>query len=522
MAGIGDVQPKSINIPQMVGDNPPVATQSAVAALMEAYRNGFVTTNDILAHPGGNALMQAATDKAKMGAEQQQLGEFVSPDAVQARKSQIAMQQQQANELLDPEAIAARKEAQRLVREKTEMERETAFTKDYVAAWKRNNKTLYKADGTEDFRAEAEGGQKYLEHQTASDYNMKMLEGKPYTYIDPKTNAQITVWRNPLLQNVTPGTTEGDKNIEYYAREAAKHHKFLIQNDLEPGEADGGYKVTPKDVVDEPMSPMITALAPAPVVAPTPAPPGVGMGLGNTTRRFLDAGDVFAPAAPAAAAPVVAPKVTVAPTGEVTVQPDPNQGLQTGKSTDVVFKPDDYAKDMRTSELYKNWAEKSATIAAFRGTVKAYDAMPKGSITTQNDLDLATYALMLASPSASAGGRGMEGLKIKSLEESIPIMEQVYGIPGHLLKTHKFEEPVRQRIILATERKAQELENLARGVITGVKTRIEKEDFKADSILFGPELQLANTPMTGAEGAAGGGAIEKTVTLGGKTYRVRQ
>jgi len=97
----------------------------------------------------------------------------------------------------------------------------------------------------------------------------------------------------------------------------------------------------------------------------------------------------------------------------------------------------------------------------------------------------------------------MEGLRVKSLEESIPILEQFYGIPAHLLKTHKFEEGTRNRIILATERKAAELENLARDTVKSASQRIVSKGYNPELMLFGPEKQLIQQAATSAPAASG-------------------
>jgi hypothetical protein len=166
--GIESVQPKGISIPQMVGEVVPAATPSAVAQLADAFRQGFITTNDIMEHTGGTALARGLVEKKKMAAEQQLLGE------------------------------------------KAKGERETALTKDFVGAYLKYNLPLKKANGTPDYSGMAEVGQKYADMERTLAYAKGGMTGTPVKRVDPKTGQEYAVSINAFGEDVTE--SPGQKN----------------------------------------------------------------------------------------------------------------------------------------------------------------------------------------------------------------------------------------------------------------------------------------------------------------------
>ncbi len=484
MAGIQDVQPKQISTlgQPLVGSVTPAATPDSVAKLADAFRQGWITADDI-----------------------------------QKRQIQEPVLRQQAKEAISPEAIKARKEEQLLAGEKALGERETLLTKDFVAAYRRYNLPLKKADGTPDYSGMAEVGQKYADMERMRDVAKMGLHRNSVQSIDPKTNATITVFYNDFDEDITSPPGKTNPLVKKYQDMAFKARSFLVQNDKEPEVPEGGtppkIEVQPKAMMGVP-SPAPLDLSPDqtgvfPVVTPsTPA------GLAPTIQT------------PPPAGPII-PKVTIEPPGsgqQITIAPKSTpgaaasnlytgEGLVTGKGS---FDPDKFVSDVRASGMYKNWEEKSPFIADFRGIVKAYEKLPPGSITTQNDIALATTALMLATPGASAGGRGMEGMRITKLEEAQPLLEQLLGIKGHILKEHKFEEGTRQRIIDATERKAQVLEAQGKSAVQSAENRLKDQGYDPGKYLFDPEKQLL---FSGAPAGATGATSPRGRTVKLKSGR---
>lgn len=99
MAGIGAeaVTPLNINanafLQQAVAPSPDIVNPNAVAALTDAFRKGQISADDIIARYGDVA-------KTKDKAEIQGLSEFISPEAIEARKAAASLMGEKAKEEL--------------------------------------------------------------------------------------------------------------------------------------------------------------------------------------------------------------------------------------------------------------------------------------------------------------------------------------------------------------------------------------------------------------------------------------
>jgi hypothetical protein len=510
MAGIQDVQPKGINIPNMTGMVVPAATISAVEQLANAYRQGFITTSDILDAP--------------------------------ARRKKLDAEAMLASEQVDPLAIEARQEATRLAGETARGARETALTKDFVGAYLKYNLPLKKADGTPDYSGMAEVGQKYGDMERTLAYAKAGMTGTPTPRIDEKTGRTYSVMLNAYGEDVTDSPGQKNAALEHYRKLFRKASSFLIQNDNEPDIPEDGtapiIRVSPKDAAPGPDPAPVPAAAVTPVqrLAAAPVPPSpavvqqatagitpvVGVA-GGTIQGLPSAGAVWTGGTPQVfAAQPAAPKVVIQPTAtgqSVTVEPAaapvaeaakpevyvPGTGVLSGMGD---YKPDAAIKDARATELYKNWSEKSGSIAGFRTLVKNYQSLPKGSVTTQNDLALANSAMQIAAMGSSGGSpRGM-GQELKRIEESIPIIERILDLPDIVLQRDKFPEGVRERLIQVTEQKAREIESLAGDVIKTTGAQLKQRGYDPMEYLFDAEKQLLGQPARAAGGGAG-----RTITL---------
>jgi hypothetical protein len=229
-----------------------------------------------------------------------------------------------------------------------------------------------------------------------------------------------------------------------------------------------------------------------------------------SNQDIADRSQKVAPAA-------VVPKVTIQSPGAapVTIQTANEPSIPGAAPIQAAFDLDKYAGEARKVGTYDVWEKKKANIDNFRATAKRYDQL-KGKVTTQNDIALATDALIIAAPGSSAGGRGMEGLRLKSLEESIPLIERFLDLPDVVLQRDKFPEDVRKRIIEITEQKSQLLENSARDVLKNLRERAVQSGQDPDRVLFDYEKQLLGSSAAATpEGQAPRG---RPVTLkSGKT-----
>ena len=570
MAGIEDVQPKGITIPQMIGENPPAVTLTAMDQLLDAYHKGFIRTNDIMEHPGGNALARGLAERSKIEAERQlldeqrspemaalrkkklesdlmMLGEQTSSESVAARKKKLESELMLLSEQSSPESVAARYEAQRLVGEKARGERETALSKDFVGAYLKYNLPLKNVDGTPDYSGMAEVGQKYADAERQLAYAKMGLTGTPTKRLDPKTNREFMVTLNAFGEDITqPG--EGLKNpvLEHYQKLIRKNSTYLLQNNDEPSGPEGAeepqIQVSPKAIVDEPAAPMIERIT-SPTLADeiqrateTPArklfsPAGNLVEVQPAGRPITPlvaiAQPLPIPGMPTATGkyrmPVIEP--TTPPPAAVVIAPAgvppayvPGTGVLTSKAE---FKIDPRVEAARKSEFYANWAQKSAPIQTFRAQVVVYAADPENENTGQTDKALLLAANQIASTSASGGGgRGLMN-EVKLVEANIPMWDRIKDSPDLVLKRKLFPEGVRKRLIAETERQVESLESLARGVMGPVRDQLKAEGTDLTPQLYDAEKALFG-PTTGAQEAGAAPTLYRTTIIGGRTFRVKQ
>ena len=98
----GDGQPQEINAgiaaqPLVTSPDRSITDQDAVAKMADAFRQGFITTQDIMQNVG----MTGPRKKAEL----QQLSEYVNPEMIQARLNTAGAQGAQAN-LAKSQALA--------------------------------------------------------------------------------------------------------------------------------------------------------------------------------------------------------------------------------------------------------------------------------------------------------------------------------------------------------------------------------------------------------------------------------
>lgn len=486
MPGIEDVQPKQISSlgQAMVPTIEPVVTQDAMTKLTNAFRQGWITTNDIL---------DRAREQDKQNLVLQRAREEVSPEQVAARK--------------------AKAEAETAVSLQSKAEQNNKFA--YERFLKSGRALPRDEQGNVDHTAVISQGSDFLQADEEMKTALMGLQSQPKIVRDSKGNA-VVLDINAAKENVSYGS-------EAYKRyqKMLSHSSHILHGTPElSGVPAGAHPAV--DLSQTPGAPAATTpAAAAPVVVPA-APPGSVAALPVPGRVYGAPPVEIAPKIPSAvfpltdwtqqvpvihggpapsivipqqAAPVITPVAPPVAAAPPVIQPGvvPAGGMDITGAVPYLnpdFKPDEYMKEVRSSELYKNWAEKTPAIAGFRATARAYQDKPAGAITVQDDIDLANSALQIASPGTTAGGRGMEAYRINRIEDSIPYLERFLDIKAVTLKEHKFPKETRERIIAATERKAQEIEKLGRDTLHSAQERLTTEYRDPAKYLFEPEKQL--------------------------------
>lgn len=318
-----------------------------------------------------------------------------------------------------------------------------------------------------------------------------------------------------------------------------------------------GIPLTPADVVSSvPLPatpPSVTPVVPQDLVQ------GVRSSLGLPANTYTPAPAAFSPSAaqdayaawnaqqaanvPQPTEPVAQPtqpaSVTVEPHpsggSKITVQPatvDPsappppppppptgNRSMITGYAPG--FSPPEIVKSLRESRLYQNWAEKSGPVGRFKAAASSYTGAP-GEITTQKDLALANAALQLQSSGEGGSGRGNPEMRVKSLEEAQPLLEQAYGFKAKILKTRLFEDGTRNRLIALGRQSVQALEDPARGAVQTASDQLQRSQALPEQHLYPYELGLLKGGGATAAPGGGSGAFGPTVkTLDGRNVRMK-
>lgn len=300
--GDASVQP-SVNAglasqPLVTSADPSIVGPAAVENLVNAYRNGFVTNQDILDRVG-------TVGQAKKKALLESLGEYVNPDVIQSRLSQSRAAGAQAN-LQTAQAGAQ----QSLVAPLTTVTANQAALAKYnpsdqeaIQAFGTFNRIPTQADGTTpDYDSILDAGYDYKGAFRKLDIAMKGLSvGQPIVTKDPTTGQAITTYVNGFGQPRTPQLVKMYSDMQREAFDDA----YGIRG--QRGKDHGADNIPETGVPPDDNG-----------VAPAPAS---GTGMVSPTAAV-------APAAPLPAALVQpATQVAVHPTGAVTIQPPTNPTL---------------------------------------------------------------------------------------------------------------------------------------------------------------------------------------------------
>lgn len=549
MPGIEDVQPKQISSlgQPFVTDQTAAVTPASVLPLMQAEE-----AQRQAAYGETQQIANAPVVEAQRKVALQQASELLAPEAVQARQTQTALAQAQGQQQLgtitgaDLEAKhyhyfgttmygADGKPDHEAMKHSGLMAQQAESKLAYAQAMMKRNPFPYKENGMakvrfyndlgDDVTPNADGtpSKVVVAAQKMRDEAFSMLHSPPQS---PRDTPGMYA-RSP----VTDGDGETDPNPEPW------HPTEDVSGRIAPVVAPISRNVpvvTTGMVTPSTNQPVVVAGAVDPIMARIRA-----MSAGKPVIALGKPGNPFDPAASVAAfrggiapnqVPAVLPNeissqpvITAAPadipqhtttvttdnTGKpvVTVQaatpPPPaplpvvSPGIVTGYEEG--FAPKDVVNTLRTSELYKNWAEKSGVMGRFNSLVADYAKKRPDHVTTQDDIALANAVLQLQMPGGGgSGGRGSPEYRVTSLEESQPVKELLAGIGGKIMRTHKFEEGTRKRLIEKGKEAIASLEGPVRGAIQSTAARLAQVQANPNDHLFPYEMNL----LGGAQGSA--------------------
>jgi hypothetical protein len=438
MAGVGQADQPLVSAgasaqPLVTSPDLSITSSGAVQNLVDAMHNGFVTADDVV-----NRIGQTAT--AKKRALLEELGEYVSPEQIQARQAQAAQataqaqlgtsQAASAKTLVPDQFIAAQNQ--------TKLQQYNEADQEAIKAFGNFNRIPILKDKTYDYDSILDAGYDYKgAYQMWTIANKGLAMGPPIVTTDPKTGAQVSTYTNGF------GEPRSPESVKYYTDLQRKsfNEAYSIRSQRaadnksipEPGAPN------PPDVTATPSAP-----APAAPVVPAPAP---------TTS------------APAPATPLVTPNVPSAPL-LANLPPDiAAASVQSGPGLGFTVK--DAHDRLQNDKTYSNWKENIGPINHFNNIVGAYPGLEAKKMPTgPNDVELANTLLQLSMKGSSAGTRGAPEMRATNIEEAQYLVDKVLHLPATLLKKERFTEQTRNLLIQQGELAKKAIEDPAADAIS--------------------------------------------------------
>lgn len=449
-AGAPDSQPLAagLSAQQLVTPMTPAVTPDAVNALVNAYHNGFVNTQDIIDRIG-------AVGQAKKKALLESLGEYVSPEAIQARKSQIQAAGAQANL-----QTAQAQGGQQLVQPLTEsnladivQHNQTRLSGDAVKAYTSLHPPIYKIDANGnptseyDYTAMTREGSELLQAMALRDYSQQRLQGTWADYYDDKLKQTRKAFINASGENVTPGSDRW----KYYnqLRDQAFERIWKKPDNsphFDPSLGEGDSKA-PDNIV-QPITPTTT---------PTLTPEQRGQAVQQYAKYLQASGTIADPdkamgfaarandetlSGYAQQSGLITP---IAPPDVHAVIPSPIPG---STSPDFTSFPAAASSSYQPDPAARKELEELPDVKAFYTSKPVYvgfvDAakLAKARPTAVNDLGLAESFSKLFDPQST-----LREFKFDALKESIPWPQKLKDAWPLIMKTHTFPADVRADII---------------------------------------------------------------------------
>jgi hypothetical protein len=448
----------------LVTTGPGVVTPSAVEQLVNSFRSGAITADDIIQRIG-------PVGQAKKKAELQSLGEFNSPEGIEARKQalqtsiaqgQLSQQQAEAGQQLLPA--------------------QTDLTAQQLAM---NARFMYP-------------------QAVMGLIQDRLKSAKTVESVDPQTGAKYSKDFNSIGEEITPGSPAHST----YSKLASQ-----VWN-LAPGSA-----AVP---TQSPQS--------QPDVSPLPAPPqtGVTPDQGNAARAALiehpafqgvpgsavaAMSDADATDALAKANSIVTPR-TAPPTAAKPEIYVPGKGIQT--SMPAAFQsPQEIGTDLRKQAAYDLWDKQQSYANSFRKTAGEIEQVPvkeqrsgKAKM-NQLDLSLAENIIKMYDP-----GNAIREFKWDKLAEGQPLWEKLKNFKAEFQRTGTLTPESRQRLINLGNDTLAASDSAVRPHVQLAAQRAKNLGLPVENVLNPNELRVLNSQSTVP---SGGGATPagKQVTIPG-------
>lgn len=473
------IEPRPINAPvgPLVTPANPAVTPDAVKALTDSFREGFITSQDIIDRLG-------QTGQLKRQAETQQAREFVDPAAVAARQAAVQAGGSQAG-LVSAQAKAGIPYANDMARLAFEKQQEDALYGDAVKTFKQYRPPILNADGSQNLPAMAEAGTYYLNAnrllQRSKDLMERSQHGLAGNWVvtkDKDTNAEIRRFINARGEDITSIPGQENPNVTKYRDLEDQAHEL---------EGDAyemiSYPTDVNKIINEHKKAQSESL-----VAPKTG----------------------------ASKPSVMPEAGKAQVYQGQGIEGPIPGMTAVEILDRT----------RGLETYKTWAEKADSIERFKAVVAAYGSDPEGvqpimsseGVSVGKDVELANAVLQMSTPGSTPGGRGQPEFRVTSIAEAQPLIERILNIKAEVLGQERFGPQTRARLIEAGQRAAESKERGAREAIQLAASQLPPGT-NPKKVFLGSELEFlsgGSTPAsikTGSQMAApvAGSTIKRVV-----------
>lgn len=441
----GDGQARPVIVPNqpLVTSAEPVVNPAAVQNLVDSFRQGSVTAQDIYDRIG-------PVGQAKKKAALEQLSEFVDPSAIEARKAEIAaggaqaqLQGAQAQAQLPNVAGQAA-----LAADTTKRAQADLLQKHSIDSYTQWNPPIYKQDSdgndtTEpDYQAMAREGIKYVRAQNMLGLAQQGLAGQWVEEADPKTGQKRRVFRNANGEDVTP--TPKNKAFEFYQQMRRDAYKvFHTEPNTEPS-----HTPPPTGPEGTPAPPAVTVEPKNPVdydalrasAANSGISPAIAARMPNSAFDVPSPSSMVQPntvAAPAAAAPVIDPGAYA-----------PGQGIPSGLAPGQFNTPVAISEDLHKQKSVEALDTQKSFANSFDTAVQRINSIPaseqRSGKAKMNSLDisLAESIIKMYDP-----GMAIREFKWDKLAEAQPYLEKLPNWRAEFLHTGSLTPEGRQRLI---------------------------------------------------------------------------
>lgn len=507
MPGIADVEPRGVQVPNapLVTPGAAIAGPDAVAQLVDAFRHGVITADDITQRIGE---VHQGQQKALL----QQAQEFTSPEGQAARAAtlQAATQRAQlesaqagaAQPLVQPQAEVAGEQIRRQKADQLYGNGISAY-QQYSALFGAPG-AIVDATGKPDYDAMGAEGNHMLSTLAQRSYAQQMLtpEGTPTTVTD-RTGTYVK-----KLNKAGEDITEGSPQWKYYRAILAQP----LQTKMVPNAAAGS---TPTNA--QPITPASTAPV-SPVAGMSPGelvePKTVGearaqianSGVPISQAVNMDANEVLAKhreifSQQQQAKPVVdltaAPATPAAPTAAIPVEPKPpigaysqGVGIKTGPGKEE-FTSSQIMDDLHRQKSYEQWDQQKGFANSFLTTADRINKIPaeqqRSGKTPMNALDiaLAESIIKMYDPAGA-----IREFKWDKLTDAQPHLERLPNWKSEFLHAGALTPEGRQRLIEMGYDNIQGKERAVHSQIQMAAKRAQSSGLQPADVLNEDELRI--------------------------------